>query len=301
MKPLFSVITLNWNRKEDLVRTLDSIRGQTYEPREIIVVDNGSSDGSAATIKTSYPDVRLIELPENAGVEGYNHGMRQAHGDYILLIDNDMDLLQPDTLEQALAYLESSPRLGAVALQVRLQDRKELSPNNPKYWDERGNPAIGYPCSAFDGGGVAFRKSVLEQIGLYLPEFFVYHSEVDLSTRIWDAGYEIRYFPKIAVSHRESPISRNPRMQTYYATRNYLWYVWIYYPAGMAIAETLHFLQRSLIQNARQRRSLSAWFRGFAAAVFHWPRVAGKRRPAKAETIRWMQQLRDEDHRRKTK
>ena len=97
-------------------------------------------------------------------------------------------------------------KLGAIALQVR-EARRKLSPNNPKYWVEKGNDLEGYPCSTFDGGGVAFRKDILKQTGVYLPEFFVYHSEVDLATRIWDADYEIRYFPDIAVSHRESPTS----------------------------------------------------------------------------------------------
>lgn len=299
MNPLFSIITLNWNRREDLDRTLRLILQQTYRPAEIIVVDNGSTDGSVEHVAKEFQSVRLISLRENTGVEGYNEGIRSAKGDYILLIDNDMDLLQQDTLEKTLGYFEADPKLGAVALQVRLEDRTKLSPNNPKFWKERGDEVRGYPCSTFDGGGVAFRSSVLKQTGLYTPEFFVYHSEVDLSTRIWDAGFEIRYFPGIAVSHRHSPVSRNPETHTFYATRNYLWYVWIYYPISMGLFETLHFTQRSFFQNFRGGKSLAAWVRGLFAAVFGWPRASHHRRPVKAETIRWMQQLRDEDRRRK--
>lgn len=301
MKPLFSIITLNWNRKEDVGRTLDSMRSQSYVPKEIIVVDNGSTDGSVESLKSSAPDVRLVELPENLGVEGYNRGIQEANGEYVMLVDNDMDLLQPDTMEKALVYFNANPKLGAVALQVRLQDHRTLSPNSPKYSESKGDSTNGYPCSTFDGGGVAFRKSVLKQVGPYLPHFFVYHSEVELATRIWDAGYEIRYFPDIAVSHRESPVSRNPRMHTFYATRNYLWYVWLYYPAGMGLWETLHFLQRSLLQNIRQKRSLTAWLDGIGAAFFGWHKLAQQRKPAKPETIRWMQQLREEDRARKDK
>jgi len=142
---------------------------------------------------------------------------------------------------------------------VRERDQKALSPNNPKYWQERGNETEGFPCSTFDGGGVAFRKSVIQQVGPYLAEFFVYHSEVDLSTRIWDAGYEIRYFPAIAVSHRESSVSRNEFRQIFYSTRNYFWYVWIYYPFFMGFAETIHFAQRSFVRNLRHTKPVSAW------------------------------------------
>src|SRR5262249_12485244 len=152
-----------------------------------------------------------------------------------------------------------------------------------------------FPCSAFDGGGVAFRQDVIQQTGAYISQFFVYHSEVDLSTRIWDAGYEIRYFPSIAVSHRESPVARKSGLQTFYSTRNYFWYVWIYYPARMIPGESLHFLQMSCIQNLRKGKSMVAWLKGVLAAIFFWPKVSSLRHPVKRETLEWMQMLREKD------
>jgi GT2 family glycosyltransferase len=301
MRPLVSIISLNWNRRDDLRRTLENIREQTYEPKEIIVVDNGSTDGSSETMRKDFPEVHLISLPSNLGVEGYNIGMKRATGEYLFLIDNDMDLLQKDTLEKVVSYFENSPKLGSVALQVRDKTRITLSHNNPKFWEERGDEDRGFPCSAFDGGGVAFRRKVLDIVGHYLPEFFIYHSEVELSTRIWDAGFEVRYFPGVAVSHRESGISRDDKMQTYYATRNYLWYVWLYYPLRPAFYESFHFLQRSFIQNYRRKKSLRAWFKGVCAAIFHWPSLIKRREPARQETIEWMQFLRDKDRERKAR
>jgi GT2 family glycosyltransferase len=299
MNPLVSVITLNWNRKEDLSRTLSLIHKQTYEPKEILMVDNGSTDGSVESIQQSFPSVKIITLPENRGVQGYNEGISSASGNILLLIDNDMDLLQEDSLGKIVNKFESNPKLGVVALQVRECSSNELSPNNPKYWDEKGNDNAGYPCSTFDGGGVAFRKEVLAQTGSYLPQFFVYHSEVDLSTRIWDAGYEIRYFPEIAVCHRESQVARNLARQTMYTTRNYLWYVWIYYPRNMIVAETFDFLQRSFIQNLRMHKPIGSWFRGVVAAIWSWNSVKHLRKPVRRETIEWMQLLRDKDRERK--
>lgn len=301
MNPLISVISLNWNRREDLIRTISDIRQQTYEPKEIIIVDNGSTDGSVDMIRKDLPEVRMISLRTNLGVEGYNVGMKKASGEYLFLIDNDMDLLQTDTLEKVVSYFEKNPRLGAVALQVRDRSRKALSHNNPKFWQERVGEDQGYPCSAFDGGGVVFRRKVLNIVGHYLPEFFIYHSEVELSTRIWDAGFEVRYFPGVAVSHRESPVSRDDRLQTYYATRNYLWYVWLYYPPRSATYETFHFLQRSFIQNIRGKKSMGAWLRGLTAAVIRWPSIFKQREPARQETIEWMQFLRNKDRERKTR
>ncbi|HET6267758.1 MAG TPA: glycosyltransferase family 2 protein [Acidobacteriota bacterium] len=295
MSPLVSIITLNWNRKDDVIKTLAGLSSQTYEPKEIIVVDNGSTDGSAEAIRKNFPAVKIIELKENTGVAGYNRGIEQSQGEFVMLVDNDMDLMQIGTLQKVVSYFEANPRLGAVALQVRLENQTDLSPNNPKHAPGRGNPESGYPASTFDGGGVVFRKAALDQVGLYTPEFFVYHSEVDLSTRLWDAAYEIRYFPDIAVSHRHSPTARNPKLTTYYSTRNYFWYVWIYYPFSMKVLETLHFSQMSLIQNLRRGHSFTAWLRGVWDAVIGWRRVRSSRKPVKPETLRWMQQLRVED------
>lgn len=299
MNPLVSVITLNWNRKEDVKRTLSLILKQTYEPKEILMVDNGSTDGSVESIQQSFPGVRIITLPENRGVQGYNEGISAAAGNIFLLIDNDMDLLQDDSLEKIVNKFESNPQLGVVALQVRECKSNQLSANNPKYWQEKGNDDIGYPCSTFDGGGVALRAEALTKTGLYLPQFFVYHSEVDLSTRIWDAGYEIRYFPAIAVCHRESQVARNLTRQTMYTARNYLWYVWIYYPRNMIVKETFDFLQRSFIQNLRMHKPIGSWFRGVFAAIFGWNSIKHLRKPVRRETVEWMQLLRDKDRERK--
>lgn len=299
MNPLVSVITLNWNRKEDVSRTLSLILKQAYEPKEILMVDNGSTDGSVESIRQNFPNVKIITLPENTGVQGYNDGISSASGNILLLIDNDMDLLQEDSLEKIVNKFESNPKLGVVALQVRERSNNQLSPNNPKYWNEKGNDSIGYPCSTFDGGGVAFRREVLAKTGSYLPQFFVYHSEVDLSTRIWDAGYEIRYFPEIAVCHRESQVARNLTRQTMYTARNYLWYVWIYYPRSLVFKETFHFLQRSFIQNIRMHKPIGSWLRGVVAAISGWHNIKHLRKPVHQETIEWMQLLRDKDRERK--
>ena len=118
MSTLVSVITLNWNRKQDVLQTLESIERQTYSPREILVVDNGSTDGSVEQVRASHPGVQVIELPNNTGVQGYNEGMARARGEYVVLIDNDMELLQTNTFERIVDCFTANPKLGAAALQL---------------------------------------------------------------------------------------------------------------------------------------------------------------------------------------
>ena len=89
----FSVVIPNWNGRQFLKTCLDSLKAQTYDDVEIIVVDNGSSDGSRTFITEYYPEVRLIALKQNRGFTGAcNLGMEAASGEYIALLNNDTEL-----------------------------------------------------------------------------------------------------------------------------------------------------------------------------------------------------------------
>jgi len=85
-----SVVTLSWNRRDDLAACLRSVRAQSVRPMETIVVDNASTDDTVAMLRRDFPEARVIELPRNVGIAGYNEGMKAARGDCVVLIDNDM-------------------------------------------------------------------------------------------------------------------------------------------------------------------------------------------------------------------
>src|SRR5436853_7177416 len=105
--PRVSVIVLSWNRREDLRRCLDALAIQTYAPREIVVVDNGSSDGSAELLKAHYPAVRLIRSETNLGfAAGNNLAIRATSAPYVATLNNDA-LAEPGWLAALLAVGES--------------------------------------------------------------------------------------------------------------------------------------------------------------------------------------------------
>ena len=117
-KPLVSVVTVNYNGAELLGKLLDSLRGQTYQPREILVVDNGSTDGSVELVQQGYPEVRLIRLDTNSGFTGGNNaGILAARGDLIALINNDAE---PDRswLEELVRTADPDPEVAAVASKI---------------------------------------------------------------------------------------------------------------------------------------------------------------------------------------
>lgn len=295
-EPRITVVILNWNRRDDLRECLTCIGRQTFRNYEVIVADNASRDGSQAMLAKEFPRVRLIQMPRNTGVGGSNAAMKAARGEYVVLIDNDMILIEEDAFEKIVRRFDRQPKMGALGFRVLDARTSLLSYNSPKYSD--GNGEIGYETSAFDGGGVAIRRSVLEQVGYFPEEFFIYQNEVDLSTRIWAGGYEIRYFPDITVSHKFSMTARPARLFYFLWHRNYLWYFWKYFPARDAVRETARFLALGAMDSMADEYFFT-WLRAVLTAFAGLPGTLGRRHAVPGAVIRRMQKIRDEDYLRK--
>ena len=293
-----SVVTLTWNRRDDVAECLASVRAQTPAPAEIIVVDNAGTDGTAEMVERGFPEATVVHLTRNIGIAGYNEGMKRARGEIVALIDNDMTFTSRDALAGVVAAFEGNERLGCAAMGVDDARTGAVSDNNPKYDEAEGSDAEGYPTSVFDGGGVAFRRSALEESGYYPEDFFIYQNEIALATAIWNAGWEVRYFPRLRVAHKFSGAARPPRLYLFLWHRNYLWYFWRYLPWGLAVKETVAFL---LVQTKRNlaRRTMTVFACALASAIAGLPRILATRRPARSEVARRMQRIRVEDFRRK--
>ncbi len=294
-----TVITLNWNRRDDLREVLRSVEAQTWQDREILVVDNGSTDGSLEMLRTEFRrTVRVMELGRNTGIIGYNTGVWAARGEFVVLIDNDMVFVEPDALEKMVRRLEAGPRLGAVACRVIHAQTGEISFNNPKYIEEGGDAESGYPASVFDGGGVGFRRRAWLETGGYPEEFFIYQNEVDLSTHLWNAGWEVRYFPDMTVAHKFSRAARPADLYFRLWPRNYLWYFWKYYPLRWGAGETLRLLWHGY-RKARREARRRQWFMGVVDAFLGLPRILPRRRPVRPDVLVRMEAIRVGDYCRK--
>lgn len=300
-EPRVSVVILNWNRKDDLRECLNAIArqetpAQARHDYEVLVADNHSTDGSQAMLAAEFPYVRLIQMPGNVGVAGSNAAMKAARGEFVVLIDNDMILIETDAFRKIVERFDNRPEMGALAFRVLDARTNTVSYNSPKYSD--GDDTIGYETSAFDGGGVAIRKSVLERVGYFPEDFFIYQNEVDLSTRIWAGGSEIRYFPDITVAHKFSMASRPPRLFYFLWHRNYLWYFWKYFPPLYAVRETARFVMLGAVDSVADEYFMT-WLRAVLMAFAGLPATLRRRRPVGGDVVRKMQRIRDEDFFRK--
>lgn len=213
-KPLVSIVIPNWNGKHFLTGCLDSLKGQTYPTIEVIVVDNGSKDGSVDFIKSTYPNVRLICFDHNTGFSpAVNAGIRAAEGAYVALLNNDT-IVDPCWVEELVKALEEHPELGSVGCKMLAYDDPDILDGVGDGYRRGGLPGrIGHKeldTGRFNkpryilgacGGAALYRKELFDDIGLFDDDYFAYLEDVDLALRAQSAGYKCLYVPTAIVYH----------------------------------------------------------------------------------------------------
>lgn len=284
MNPLVSIVMLCWNRIDDVRESLSNIREQRYPALEIIVVDNGSTDGTPAMVEADFPEAQLISLENNLGIEAYNIGFEQASGEYIVILDDD-SFPAPDALERMVRRFEADPELGVVAFDVRnyysYDDIKNhLAAADTGSRETQAATAKDYLMS-FNGAGAGVRKDVFRRIGYYPEEFFLYNNELDTAFRIWDAGYKIEFFSDIVAYHKYSPKNRDSWRAPFYYTRNAFWLVWKNYPLTMAIRLTLGLMRSCIYYSLEQRTWI--YVKAMREAFRLMPALKGKRKPVRRD------------------
>lgn len=232
--PLFSVVIPHWNGKQFLETCLNALRQQTYDPIEVIIVDNASEDGSQAYIQENYPEMRLIELSENRGFTGAcNVGMEAAQGDIISLLNNDTEV-DSKWVESVVNAFQRNEDVGLVASKMLLFNQRDHIHTagdgfttdgqafNRGVWqkDEGQFDTEEYVFGAC-GGSSAYRREVLDDIGLLDDDFFFLLEDVDLAWRAQLKGWRTLYTPHAIVYHHLSATGGG-KTASFYAGRNTL-------------------------------------------------------------------------------
>ena len=234
--PRVTVIVLSWNRRDDLRACLDALRRQTYANRDVVVVDNGSSDGSAEMLRRDYPDVRLLRSEQNLGfAAGNNLAIRATDSPYVATLNNDA-IPAPDWLEVLVATAEADASLGSVASKMVFQqdpstinscgialDRAGIA------WDLLGGyPAalVARPREVFGpcAGAALYRRAMLDDVGLFDEDFFAYLEDVDLAWRARLRGWGSVLAPDALVRHAHSgTLGEGSPLKRYLLARNKIW------------------------------------------------------------------------------
>jgi GT2 family glycosyltransferase len=291
--PLVSVVIVNWNGKHHLPDCLGSVRRQTFRDFEVILVDNGSTDGSAAWVWEEHPEVRLVALPDNRGFCGGNNaGIRVAQGEYIALLNNDTEV-EPDWLGALVRQMQADPSLAACDSKILYFDQREtIWSAGAVYtiagsceWRGHGQPdaTIVEPAEVFTANACSalYARRVLDEIGVLDEDFFAGYEDVDWSFRAHLRGYRIVNVPASRVYHKVSATHQvNSPAYVYHGQRNVAAVFVKNMPTPLLLKYAgLHLIYTagSLVYFARQGR-LSSFLRGKRDVLRQWRGLWRKRR-----------------------
>jgi GT2 family glycosyltransferase len=234
--PLVTVIMLNWNGRHLLEGCLPSVFRQTFKDYEIILVDNGSTDGSVEWVRGEYPDVRVIPLHTNHGFcRGNNIGISLAQGEYVVLLNNDTEV-ESAWLEELCSHICGDGQVGACDSKVLFFDRRDTiwatggtysiaGTTSLRGHMERDDATFQRAEDVFVAGACAaiYRRKVLREVGLFDEDFFAGYEDVDWSFRAHLCGYRIVNVPRARVYHKVSATHKyNSDMFVYNGQRNVL-------------------------------------------------------------------------------
>lgn len=217
-----SALIINWNRKDDLIYLLNDLSRQSRLADEIIVVDNGSTDGSVEVVRSKFPTVHLILLHKNMGLSfGRNVGIVAATGDLIAILDNDLRILDKQFLSKVCGSAAQHTDCGVISFQQILgvwsllskPERSLITLSDLEQIAEHGQAPIPIRCFYdwfFWGGACLIRRTVFDQVGLFDDQFAYGGEEWDFAYRCHRVGIRLLRDTSLWVVHALSPKMRSP-------------------------------------------------------------------------------------------
>jgi hypothetical protein len=292
--PRVAIVICNWNGRHHLKLCLPSIFAQDFQAFEVYVIDNASTDGSAAWVRQHYPQVKLIENEANGGLcMANNQGTVATQAEYVFILNNDTEL-KPDCLGHLYRSLDSDARLGMVASKMLLSDRQSMIESAGITIDRAGiawglasgdldrpAEALIRPVFGACGGAALYRRLMLLDIGLWDADFFVYLEDADVAWRAQWAGWRCAYASQAVVYHSHSAtIKEGSPFKTRLLGRNKVWLIGKTYPLPQLLLYTPLILFYDLLGLAYALvtgRGLDA-LKGRIEALRQLPALLAKRR-----------------------
>lgn len=258
-----SIVILTYNRPEILSALLRDIEPIAEELCDVIVVDN-NSDASVFEFTRAFDFVQLIELPENIGVGGRNHGIMAASGEIVITLDDDVGGITREEIHEIRKILNQNDIAGVCFKVIDAETSEVIDWGHHRKKEEFCNTT--FITDDISEGAVAFRRDIVIKAGLYPEEYFISHEGPDLALRIMNLGYKILYSPEITVLHSHSALGRTSWRRYYYDTRNLIWLIVRNYPFFMGLKALFLGLAAMAVYSLRDRYFLY-WVKGIFDAV----------------------------------
>lgn len=277
VEPRVGVVVITWQRRDEALAAVGRLCALPERP-PVVLVDNGSTDGTAAAVRARFPDVDVAALPENVGAVGRNVGVDRLRTPYVAFCDDDT-WWEPGSLRRAADVLDAYPRVAVVNARIVVEPGgaddpivAELRDSPVPGPDWLPGPALG----SFLAGASVVRRSAFVAAGGFSSRLWLGGEEELLATDLLSAGWELCYLEDLVVHHQASKV-RDARLRRRVGLRNTLWFTWLRRPFAPAVRRTL-FLARTV---PRDRTSaLGAWD---AARGLPWLIANRRPRPATVE------------------
>ncbi|MDO8461062.1 MAG: glycosyltransferase [bacterium] len=247
--PLISVVIVAGpNRLIELIRCIQSVYASTYKDFEILIIDNSCSNRLYEKAKTTFPSLRILQMPANTGIFAYNVGFANAKGKYILALDDD-SAIYPDTLKKIYDVFAKKPKT------VGILSFNQYNPLWEYYYYSHYVQLKMVDVYTFVGGACAFRKDIFAKIGYYDTDFFCWVHEDDFAARALNAGYQIHFEKDIVINHYEKESEQINKKKIFLIFRNKVWFPVKHFSVFLlpvfVVKEALWFFSMSSIANRR--------------------------------------------------
>jgi GT2 family glycosyltransferase len=276
--PRVGVVMITYNRREEALASVGRLLALPEKPR-VVVVDNGSSDGTAAALRAVHPDAEVIASPTNLGAVGRNLGVGRLDTPYVAFCDDDT-WWDPGSLRAAADALDDAPDVAVLTARILVEPGGREDPIVPELRDSPVPPSRpglpGPALGSFLAGASVLRRSAFLACGGFSDRLWLGGEEELLAVDLATAGWELCYLPALTVHHQASRL-RDPSKRRRDGLRNTLWFVWLRRPVRPALRRTAHLVATV----PRDRTSVLA----FADALRGLPWVVRDRRrvPARVE------------------
>jgi GT2 family glycosyltransferase len=290
-EPLVYAIVLAWNEKHHTLESLESVLAMDYPNQRIVVVDNGSIDGTSEDVRARFPNVEIVRVEQNIGIAGgYNLGIHHAlaqSAEYILILNNDI-LVAPDMLTELLRAARQHPDAGLLMPKIY-----HYYGNQNRIWCAGarwrkfppgvkmiGTDALDSPAwesvkavEFAPSCALLIPRQVLEKAGVFDPSYFFYQSDWDFSARVRKGGYSILFIPTAKMWHKVSiTTQKSHRPARYWFTMgsgSFAFYL-DYASKAVLVGYSIWFILREMVK--LKWRRIAPFLAGL---VYGWARYLG--------------------------
>jgi len=248
-RPVVSALVVSYNVRSLLLECLEALRSGVEVPLEVVVVDNASEDGSAEAVAEAYPEAKVIRQDRNLGYGRANNAALEASsGRFVLLVNPDLKV-EPGCVDRLADFLLTRPDAAGVSPRIRRPDgsldlaaRRGFPTPSASFYRLVGLSRLFPHSSRFNrynmgyrredeiqeidsgtGACLLLRRSALERIGFFDPDFFMYGEDLDLCLRLRDEGWKIFYLPSAEAVHAKGASSRQATLKNLYHFHSSMW------------------------------------------------------------------------------